>query len=88
MTLDRRGDNSDWPQWLNVAWQVGHGDAGGLFPANQHFPDAGDELAIWTLEGIHLVNHGDWIIQGINGELYPCKPDIFEKTYEALETEQ
>lgn len=35
-----------------------------------------------TLEGRMHVSHGDWIITGIKGEKYPCKPDIFEKTYE------
>lgn len=43
------------------------------------------ELFISTLEGIHHVSVGDYIIQGVNGELYPCKPDIFEKTYEVAE---
>ncbi|WP_438446858.1 hypothetical protein [Gorillibacterium sp. sgz5001074] len=38
-----------------------------------------------TLEGGHIVCPGDWIITGVNGEVYPCKPDIFEKTYEAAE---
>ena len=38
-----------------------------------------------TLEGGHIVCPGDWIITGVNGEHYPCKPDIFEKTYEAVE---
>ena len=37
-----------------------------------------------TLEGSHLAQENDWIIQGVNGEIYPCKPDIFEKTYEAV----
>lgn len=41
------------------------------------------ELFIKTLEGIHHASVGDYIIQGVNGEFYPCKPDIFEKTYEA-----
>ena len=41
-------------------------------------------LFIHTLEGDHHVTVGDYVIQGINGELYPCKPDIFEKTYEAV----
>jgi hypothetical protein len=40
---------------------------------------------IHTLEGDHLASRGDWIIQGIKGELYPCKPEIFEATYEAVE---
>ena len=35
-----------------------------------------------TLEGTHRANKGDWIIQGVAGELYPCKPDIFAATYE------
>lgn len=43
------------------------------------------ELYIDTLEGTHHVSVGDYVIQGVNGELYPCKPDIFEKTYEAVE---
>ncbi|WP_340398094.1 hypothetical protein NST50_15410 [Paenibacillus sp. FSL E2-0202] len=43
------------------------------------------ELMIETLEGIMTVSDGDWIIQGVNGELYPCKPDIFAATYEAVE---
>jgi hypothetical protein len=38
-----------------------------------------------TLEGGHIVCPGDWIITGVNGENYPCKPDIFEKTYEKAE---
>lgn len=40
------------------------------------------ELFIRTLEGDHHVSVGDYIIQGVKGELYPCKPDIFEMTYE------
>lgn len=39
-------------------------------------------IAIQTLEGIMTAQVGDWIIQGVKGELYPCKPDIFEATYE------
>jgi hypothetical protein len=37
---------------------------------------------VWTLEGLMQVNPGDWIITGVKGEHYPCKPDIFEMTYE------
>lgn len=39
-------------------------------------------LVIPTLEGDHEAAPGDWIIRGVKGELYPCKPDIFETTYE------
>lgn len=43
------------------------------------------EVLIHTLEGKMTVSEGDYIIQGIQGEIYPCKPDIFEATYEAVE---
>jgi hypothetical protein len=42
-------------------------------------------VEIETLEGVMIGNIGDWIIRGITGELYPCKPDIFEATYEAVD---
>ena len=38
-----------------------------------------------TLEGQHIVCPGDWLIRGIKGEFYPCKPDIFAATYESVE---
>lgn len=38
-----------------------------------------------TLEGNMYVSYGDWVITGVNGEKYPCKPDIFEKTYEPVD---
>ncbi len=38
-----------------------------------------------TLEGGHIVCPGDWIIRGVKGEYYPCKPDIFEETYDSFE---
>ena len=37
---------------------------------------------IYTLEGVMIANPGDWIVKGVKGELYPCKPDIFEAVYE------
>lgn len=46
---------------------------------------ADDTLIIKTLEGDMTANKYDWIIEGIKGECYPCKPDIFEATYEAVE---
>jgi hypothetical protein len=50
------------------------------------FPLCGDEgdvhLVIPTLEGNHKATSGDWIITGVKGEKYPCKPDIFAMTYE------
>jgi hypothetical protein len=41
-------------------------------------------LRIQTLEGEMTATLGDWIIKGVKGEFYPCKPDIFEATYEAV----
>ena len=43
------------------------------------------DMTIHTLEGDHICTIGDYIIKGVNGEFYPCKPDIFEKTYEVVE---
>ncbi|TOY53825.1 hypothetical protein DA420_00060 [Clostridioides difficile] len=45
------------------------------------------EFIIQTLEGPLKASIGDWIITGVRGEQYPCKPDIFEKTYEAVDDE-
>lgn len=43
------------------------------------------KMVIKTLEGTMIANKGDYIIMGVNGEFYPCKPDIFEKTYERVD---
>ena len=43
------------------------------------------ELHIPTLEGAMTASPGDWIIRGVQGEFYPCKPDIFAETYEPVE---
>lgn len=59
------------PEWAAKAYKDGT-----IF-----FKDQG-EMYIKTLEGDHHASVGDYIIRGVNGELYPCKPDIFEKTYD------
>ena len=81
MTRERRLDNSEWPEWLNAAWNKNEGEPGALFRKDMATP-LPDLLCIWTLEGVHLVDWDDWIIRGVKGELYPCKPDIFAATYE------
>jgi hypothetical protein len=48
-------------------------------------PNYPKSLVINTLEGAHYADVNDWIIKGIKGEFYPCKPDIFKKTYEKVE---
>ena len=45
-------------------------------------------LVIETLEGDMRAEPGDWIIRGVKGEFYPCKPDIFAATYEAVDAER
>lgn len=50
-----------------------------------HYAVTSNEFQIKTLEGWHTATLGDYIIRGVHGEFYPCKPDIFAKTYEAPE---
>ena len=53
------------------------------YPASGVSIDPRDgRLIISTLEGLHCADPGDWIIRGVQGEFYPCKPDIFDATYE------
>ena len=54
-------------------------DFGAAFPLDS---DADGAIVIPTLEGQHIASPGDWIIRGVKGEYYPCKPDIFAATYE------
>lgn len=59
---------------------------GSATPASMdEHPERGKTLSIATLEGAHWVSPGDWIIKGVKGESYPCKPDIFAATYEAAD---
>ncbi len=51
---------------------------------NVRYPEDGTML-IRTLEGEMIARSGDWVIRGVKGELHPCKPDIFEETYEPAE---
>lgn len=61
------------PEWIVEAIRKG----------SVWFTDQG--MVIKTLEGEHLARPGDYIIRGIKGELYPCKPEIFKETYEKVE---
>jgi hypothetical protein len=87
MTRERRASNRDWPTWLHEAWNKGWPEPGAV--SSEDFPVSNgtdDRLVIATLEGPLTVGWGDWIIQGVKGELYPCKPDIFAATYEPADT--
>lgn len=83
MTVDRRWDNVDWPDWLHEAWNKDSNEAGSLFI--RPMDETRESLAISTMEGPLAVTFGDWIIRGVKGEIYPCKPDIFEATYERVD---
>lgn len=72
-----RGETSPEPEWLVKAV---HEDVVRL-DRKQRPP----VLRIKTLEGVMTAHYGDYIIRGIRGELYPCKPDIFEATYDLAE---
>lgn len=66
------------PTWFEDAIKVGTVTCHATFEQ----PNLLSYVIIRTLEGDHRGQVGDWIIQGIKGELYPCKPDIFAATYE------
>lgn len=85
MTEERRRDNSEWPEWLNRAWNEKWDTVGSVSCQDYPHSDGTDHLQIQTLEGVMRVEWNDWIIQGVKGELYPCKPDIFAATYELVE---
>ena len=88
MTLKRRWDNSEWPTWLNQAWNRAPGENAVWIDPDANIAtghESAAELVCGTLEGVHRIDWGDWIIKGIKDELYPCKPDIFEATYERVE---
>lgn len=70
-------DQLDDPEWICEAIEQGK-----VFFTQSGTPHV--QMRIKTLEGVMIANIGDWIIKGIKGELYPCKPDIFEATYEAV----
>lgn len=70
--------SEDVPTWVVMAQSVG---------GNMTYVQDRDELHIRTLEGIMIASLGDFIIQGVNKEVYPCKPDIFYKTYEQVTTD-
>lgn len=65
---------NEYPQWLSEAFERER-----LF-----LTEAEEELYVEYLE-VHHVSVGDYIIRGVRGELYVCKPDIFELTYEAVQ---
>lgn len=76
LTAERRQSMDEWPEWLKAAAEKECEETGSVY-------SVAGSVVINTLEGNLIAAVDDWIIQGVNGELYPCKPDIFEKTYES-----
>lgn len=75
------------PIEIEAIQYIGTGES---FEAIDEFADGclyveDDKPFIKTLEGNMFVSVNDYVIKGVNGEFYPCKPDIFEKTYELVE---
>lgn len=96
----KNGDHpEDYPNRFVGRWEgIERADAEGLIVRHHRQPNVpgADACAkcsaimhvhgwVDTLEGGHIVCPGDWIITGIAGEYYPCKPDIFNATYETVE---
>ncbi len=81
MLIERKGNAVDPPDYRQV------GDLYLAFKGGMPNVGGRDIYSIRTLEGDLNVSDGDWIITGVQGEKYPCKPDIFEQTYELVEDE-
>lgn len=73
-------------QWSGSNWHEVYDFAGHeVYTANQKIDDEPVVvLRVKTLEGEMVANPGDWLLKGVAGEFYPCKPDIFEATYEPV----
>jgi hypothetical protein len=78
------GERYDFPQWMPPVSNVVTDKKHPAHPAPGQIWRDGNDLWIGTLEGCMICSQGDWIIRGVKGELYPCKPDIFEATYERV----
>ncbi len=69
--------DAGWPQWAREAW-------GSRDPSGSAIWREGGKIYCGTLEGALEITFDDWVIQGVKGEIYPCKPDIFDATYEPV----
>lgn len=78
-----RAEAGSFIEWMNAD------DIDGLATswyreANETVDREKPAIMIATLEGVMTCSPGDWVIKGINGEFYPCKPDIFQATYDVV----
>lgn len=74
-------------QWSgnNAKELLGWAGDNGVWGADFQIDIENGLVEILTLEGVMSADVGDWVIKGIRGEFYPCKPDIFEETYELVD---
>jgi len=73
-------EQEESPSWMNDALVKWPAIGGAAFEPDHPY---GPRIVIASLEGVMTAQPGDWIIKGVKGEIYPCKPDIFEQTYDA-----
>ena len=71
----------EWPDWWADAVSQNRVTT---HNTDGRWRDGPDYALISTLEGLMRADKGDWIIKGVVGEIYPCKPEIFDATYEAV----
>lgn len=84
LTEETRISNENWPDWMHQAWNEPAGAPGALMAGPDGPSLTLGHLYISTPEGVMEASFGDWIIRGVKGELYPCKPDIFAATYDPV----
>lgn len=83
VTSESLTDKGKWPNWLKCAWEKSSLEEGAFY--HKYFMRGNTYeslLCINTLEGEHIVSVNDWIIKGVLGEIYPCKNEVFEITYD------
>lgn len=80
--------HDEHPEWFKVALKTNIKETTNNAIGPETGPGEGistvASVEIETLEGNMKAHHGDYIIKGVNGEIYPCKADIFDKTYEKV----
>jgi len=82
ITEENKNNLEDWLEWLRKARRKWSWRKGAIW---RRQGDREKRLLCGTLEGVVGIEWGDWIIKGVNGEIYPCKDEIFQKTYEIVE---
>jgi sulfatase maturation enzyme AslB (radical SAM superfamily) len=83
ITKETRQSNVDWPNWLHEAWNKSRYEDGAVYPFSAT-GEFGEGLCI-RAEGVNVYCAiGDYIVRKENGDIYSCKPDVFEDYYEKI----